>query len=149
MCWTCSVNNACAEHLLYDMEIFITAYCICTMYMYMYMYCSVVCSLCVLQYIHVHVHVYTCLYALYYVSRQCRGSSVYLLEVSLDCSLANAALHIEVRDRSTVLPDVTVQEIEGSSVVVLFATSSCVFRLLLPHPETINKVRICIHYVQT
>ena len=118
-----------------------TCTCICTAVL------SVVCVCC--KYIHVHVHVYTCLYALYYVSRQCRGSSVYLLEVSLDCSLANAALHIEVRDRSTVLPDVTVQEIEGSSVVVLFATSSCVFRLLLPHPETINKVRICIHYVQT
>ena len=72
--------------------------------------------------------------------RQCRGSSLYLLELSLDCSLAHAALRVEVRDGSTVVPDVSVRELEGSSVAVLFATTSAVFRLLLPHPDAISKV---------
>ena len=62
---------------------------------------------------------------------------MYLLEVSLDCSLVQCALHLEIQDGSNVLPDVTVQEVEGSSVAVLFATSSSVFRLLLPHPDKV------------
>ena len=68
---------------------------------------------------------------------------MYLLEVSLDCSLAHAAVHVEVRDGSTVVPHVSVQELEGSSVAVLFATTSAVFRLLLPHPDSVNKVYSC------
>ena len=72
--------------------------------------------------------------------RWCHGSSVYLLEVSLDCSLAQCALHLEIQDGSNVLSDVAVQEVEGNSIAILFATSSSVFRLLLPHPD---KVCIC------
>ena len=101
------------------------------------------------SYHHAYLHTHcTCMYLggcylllmMFLLHRQCRGSSVYLLEVSLDCSLACAALHLEVRDGSTVLPDMCVQELECSSVAVLFATSSSVFRLLLPHPEAISKV---------
>ena len=82
---------------------------------------------------------------MFVLRRQCRGSSVYLLEMSLDCSLAHAALRLEVRDGSTILPDMSVQELECSSVAVLFATSSSVFRLLLPHPDAISKVHVDIH----
>ena len=72
--------------------------------------------------------------------RWCHGPGVYLLEISLNCNLAQFALHLKFQDGSSVLPDVIVQEVEDSSVAVLFATSSSVFRLLLPHPATINKV---------
>ena len=84
------------------------------------------------------MYVHLCVY------RKCCGHSLYLLEMSLDCSLAHAALQLEMKDGSCVLPNVTVQELEGNSVAVLFATSSCVFRLLLPHPDTISKV---VHYL--
>jgi hypothetical protein len=70
---------------------------------------------------------------------QCHGCTLRLLEMSLDCSLAHAALCLEMRDGSSLLPTVTVQEISGSSVTVLFATTSSVFRLSLPHPDSISK----------
>ena len=76
--------------------------------------------------------------------RLSRGSSLYLLEVSLDCSLAHSALHLELQDGSTIVPDVSIQELEGSSVAVLFATTSAVFRLLLPHPDAISKVYVFV-----
>lgn len=76
-------------------------------------------------------------------TRLSRGSSLYLLEVSLDCSLIHSALHLELQDGSTIVPDVSIQELEGSSVAVLFATTSAVFRLLLPHPDAISKVYVC------
>ena len=72
--------------------------------------------------------------------RQCRGSSLYLLELSLDVGLTHAALRLDVKDGSVLLPGVNVQEVDGSSAVVLFATTSAAFRLVLPHPEIISKV---------
>ena len=60
----------------------------------------------------------------------------------MDFSLAHAALQLEIKDGSTLLPNVTIQELEGNSVAILFATSSCVFRLLLPHPDAISKVTL-------
>jgi hypothetical protein len=70
---------------------------------------------------------------------KCCGHSLCLLEMSLDFSLAHPALQLEIKDGSTLLPNVTIQELEGNTVAVLFATSSCVFRLLLPHPDAISK----------
>ena len=94
----------------------------------------------VFQNVAMYEFIHYCMYCI--PCRKCCGHSLYLLEISLDCSLAHAALQLEVKDGSTLLPNVTVQELEGSSVAILFATSSCAFRLLLPHPDAISKVKI-------
>ena len=63
-----------------------------------------------------------------------------LLEVSLDTNLSHNALKLVLRGVGPVLPDICVQEVGSTHVVVLFATASTVFRLVLPHPEAIIKV---------
>ena len=54
-----------------------------------------------------------------------------------------------MKDGSVLVPEVNVQEVEGRNVVVLFATTSAVFRLLLLHPEAISKVIIHIAFLLT
>ena len=63
-----------------------------------------------------------------------------LLELSLDTNLSHNALKLVPRGAGPVLPDICVQEVGSAHVVVLFATASTVFRLVLPHPEAIIKV---------
>ena len=63
-----------------------------------------------------------------------------LLEVSLDTNLSHNALKLVLRGLGSVLPQVCIQEVGSAHVVVLFATASTVFRLVLPHPEAIIKV---------
>ena len=70
-----------------------------------------------------------------------------LLEVSLDTNLSHNALKLVLRGVGPVLPDVCVQEVGSAHVVVLFATASTVFRLILPHPEAIIKVGCPTLYV--
>ena len=45
-----------------------------------------------------------------------------------------------------MLPDVCVQEVGSAHVVVLFATASTVFRLVLPHPCRGNHQGRCYMY---
>ena len=77
-------------------------------------------------------------------SRQCCEGCLRLLEVSLDIQLVHNALQLDLEGvaGSTLflLPAVTVHEYDRSSVVVLFATNSAVYRLILPHPNVIVKV---------
>ena len=72
--------------------------------------------------------------------RYYEGDVLSLLEVSLDTNLSHNALKLVLRGVGPVLPDVCVQEVGSAHVVVLFATASTVFRLILPHPEAIIKV---------
>ena len=73
------------------------------------------------------------------------------MEVSLDIQLVHNALQLDLEgvagSTPFLLPDVTVHEYDRSSVVVLFATNSAVYRLVLPHPNVIVKV-LYIHFVQ-
>ena len=88
--------------------------------------------------------------------RQCYEGCLKLLEVSLDIQLVHNALQLDLEgvagSTPFLLPDITVHD--RSSVVVLFATSSAVYRLTLPHPNNIVKVSIIIllqtlgHYLQ-
>ena len=74
--------------------------------------------------------------------KYCEGS-LRLLEISLDIHLVHNALHLDFEGgpaSNTILPDVSIHEYDSSSVVVLFATSSAVYRLTLPHPTAIVKV---------
>ena len=72
--------------------------------------------------------------------RHYEGDVLSLLEISLDTNLSHNALKLVLRGVGPVLPDVSVQEVGSAHVVVLFATASTVFRLILPHPEAIIKV---------
>ena len=72
--------------------------------------------------------------------RHYEGDVLSLLEVSLDTNLSHNALNLVLRGVGPVLPDVCIQEVGSTHVVVLFATASTVFRLVLPHPEAIIKV---------
>ena len=72
--------------------------------------------------------------------RHYEGDVLSLLEVSLDTNLSHNALKLLLKGVGPVLPDVSVQEVGSAHVVVLFATASTVFRLILPHPEAIIKV---------
>ena len=80
--------------------------------------------------------------------RQCCEGCLKLLEVSLDIQLVHNALQLDLEgvagSTPFLLPDVTVHEYDQSSVVVLFATSSAVYRLILPHPNNIVKVSIIL-----
>ena len=58
----------------------------------------------------------------------------------LDINHSYHALKLVLRGVGPVLPDISVQEVGSAHVVVLFATASTVFRLVLPHPEAIIKV---------
>ena len=64
-----------------------------------------------------------------------------LLEVSLDTNLAFNTLRLDLTDAGPLLPEVYIQELGQSEVVVMFATATTVHRLVLPHPEAIHKVR--------
>ena len=68
------------------------------------------------------------------------------MEFSLDIQLVHKALQLEIEgvagSTPFLLPDITVHEYNRSSVVVLFATSSAVYRLILPHPSNIVKVHV-------
>ncbi len=64
-----------------------------------------------------------------------------MLEVSLDVPLVQNALELVLDNSDHLLPDVCIYEYEKSEVVVLFATTTTAYRLLLPHPEKIVKVR--------
>ena len=59
----------------------------------------------------------------------------------MDTSLVHNALKLLLTDGGPLLPSVSIHELGASNVVVLFATSSAVFRLVLPHPEAVLKVR--------
>ena len=63
-----------------------------------------------------------------------------LLEISLDTNFSHNALKLVLRGVGSVLPQVCIQEFGSAHVVVLFATASTVFRLVLSHPEAIIKV---------
>ena len=63
------------------------------------------------------------------------------VELSLDVDLANSALRVHIPGGcGPVVPKVDVVEC-ASAVVVMFATVTSVFRLILPHPNTIARVR--------
>ena len=66
-----------------------------------------------------------------------------LLEVSLDTSLAHHAVRLDLTDAGPLVPEVCIQELGQSDVAIMFATTTTVHRLLLPHPEAILKV--CQH----
>lgn len=73
--------------------------------------------------------------------RHCHEGSLKLLEVSLDINLARNALELEVEGSAELIPDVCVHESEDESmVIVMFATTSAVYRLVLHHPELVMKV---------
>lgn len=74
------------------------------------------------------------------MSRHYEADTLKLLEVSLDTDLAHNALKLVLKGPGTLLPDVSILELGSTHVVVLFATASTVFRLMLPHPETVIKV---------
>jgi len=74
------------------------------------------------------------------VSRHYEAGTLRLLEVSLDTDLAHNALKLVLKGPGTLLPDVSILELGNTQVVVLFATASTVFRLMLPHPEAVIKV---------
>ena len=80
--------------------------------------------------------------------RQCCEGSLRLLEVSLDIHLVHNALQLDLEGGAgstpLLLPDITIHEYDSSSVVVLFATSSAVYRLILPHPAAVVKVHVHI-----
>ena len=63
-----------------------------------------------------------------------------LLEVSLDTSLAHHAVRLDLTDAGPLVPEVCIQELGQSDVAIMFATTTTVHRLLLPHPEAILKV---------
>ena len=73
------------------------------------------------------------------------------MEVSLDIQLVHNALQLDLEGVAGftpfLLPDVTIHEYDRSSVVVLFATSSAVYKLMLAHPNTIVKVHVLYMYV--
>ena len=77
-------------------------------------------------------------------SRQYCEGCLRLLEFSLDIQLVHNALQLDLEgvagSTPFLLPNVTIYEYDRSSVVVLFATSSAVYRLILPHPNNIVKV---------
>ena len=76
--------------------------------------------------------------------QSCEGS-LRLWEVSLDIHLVHNALQLDFEGgSSSLLPNVSVHEYDTSSVVVLFATSSAVYRLMLPHPAAVVKVCVCV-----
>ena len=63
------------------------------------------------------------------------------VELSLDVDLANSALRVHIpKGCGPVVPRVCMVEL-ASSVVIMFATVTSVFRLILPHPDTVVKVR--------
>lgn len=66
-----------------------------------------------------------------------------LLEISLDVALAHNALELILDGSDALLPEVTIHEYEQSEVIILFATGSTAYRLVLPHPEKIMKVSFC------
>ncbi len=64
-----------------------------------------------------------------------------LLELSLDVELAYNAVEL-VLESPDLLPDVSIHEVEVCDVVVLFGTSTTVYRLTLPHPARIKQVQL-------
>jgi hypothetical protein len=63
-----------------------------------------------------------------------------LLEISLDISLSQNALELVLDGADQLLPNVTICEHGRSDVMVLFATTSTAYRLVLPHPDKISRV---------
>lgn len=61
----------------------------------------------------------------------------------MDKELAYNAVEL-VLESPDLLPDVFIHEVGRSDVVVLFATTSTAYRLILPHPTRIHKVCMSI-----
>ena len=73
--------------------------------------------------------------------RRYHDGKLEFVELSLDVDLANPGLRIHIpKGCGPVVPRVSVVE-HASYVVIMFATVTSVFRLALPHPESIAKVR--------
>jgi len=75
--------------------------------------------------------------------RQYLEGRLKLLELSLDTELAYNAVEL-VLESPDLLPDVSIHEVEVCDVVVLFGTSTTVYRLTLPHPARIKQVHTVI-----
>ena len=94
------------------------------------------------SHIHTHTHTHTILHCRHY-----NEGSLKLLELSLDINLARNALVLEMEGAAELIPNVCVHESRDQSmVVVLFASCSAVYRLVLPHPAHIMKV--CVSFVR-
>ncbi len=58
----------------------------------------------------------------------------------MDFDLVSNALRLVFESSSVTFLGANVGEVDGSSVVVSFATTLAAYRLVLPHPEVITKV---------
>ena len=58
----------------------------------------------------------------------------------MDADLAHNALRLQLADGGVLLPGPCVHELGTAHLVLLFATTAAVYRLVLPHPEAIAKV---------
>lgn len=63
-----------------------------------------------------------------------------LLELSFDLQLAHNALELVLDEGNYLLSDVFFHEYGESDLMVLFATATTAYRLLLPHPHRVAKV---------
>ncbi len=61
--------------------------------------------------------------------------------MSLDVGLAHNALELVLEEGNYLISDVFFHEYNQSDLMVLFATASTAYRLVLPHPEKVAKVR--------
>lgn len=75
--------------------------------------------------------------------RQYESGVLSLVELSLDVNLASNALRLIFGSPTTVLLANDIHEQEDLNVVITFSTTVAVYRLVLPHPETISKVSSC------
>jgi len=66
-----------------------------------------------------------------------------LLELSLDTDLVGNALQLKLDSSVVDFLGAEVHELGNEQVIVVFSTALVAYRLVLPHPEAIARVRTC------